>query len=368
MKMIFNVLAITFLLFLSCTTEEVDGNPDDPRNLVVEFLKFDDGSGTVTISATAEKAVRYEFEVGESGVDLASNVTGTHQHTYKETGIYTVVVKAIGSNDRFLKHTEQITVQLGTTGSALPGYETPLEYNNMNLVWSDEFNGDRLNQDYWSYDIGTGCPDLCGWGNNELEYYRAENSWVANGLLTIEARKENFQNSEYTSTKVVTRDKQTFRYGRIDVRAKLPKGQGIWPAFWLLGQNQTSVGWPKCGEIDLMEMIGGSGRERESIGNVFWDNNGVVDQPSKYVLPEGRFYDEYHVFSIIWTDEEIKWLVDDNEFKTFDIKPTTRDEFTKPFYFIMNVAVGGNLPGNPNASTEFPTQMNVDYVRYFQFN
>jgi len=368
MKMLFNSIFLALILFTSCSSETEVIDPANPKDLKVDILKFDDGSGAVVISAFAENAVRYEFEVGVPAVGTQTNTTGTLEHVYNQSGIYSIEVRAIGSNDRFLRHNEQITVQLGTVGAELPGYSTPLDYEGMNLVWSDEFNGDRLNQEDWSYDIGTGCPSLCGWGNNELEYYRAENSWVANGLFTIEARRENFQNSEFTSTKVITRDKQSFLYGRVDIRAKLPRGQGLWPALWMLGQNLNSVGWPKSGEIDIMEMIGGNNRERESIGNIFWDNNGVRDQPSKYFLPTGRFYDEFHVFSIIWTEEEIKWLVDDNEFKTFDITPADREEFSKPFYFIMNVAVGGNLPGSPDEATVFPTQMNVDYIRVFQFN
>ena len=367
MKLLFNLLTIALVTFLSCSTDEPVTDPENPENLVVNVLNSDDGSGIVMFSATAEKAVAYELRSGEAASTTVTNTTGTFEYTYKESGIYTFDIRAFGSNGRFLKHVEQIVVELGTEDTATPGYTTPLSYPDMDLVWSDEFNGDRINTDDWSFEIGTGCPDLCGWGNNELQYYQPDNSRVANGLLTIEAREQLVESSNYTSTRMITRDKQSFLYGRVDIRARLPKGQGIWPALWMLGQNITSVGWPRCGEIDIMEMIGGSGRERQSHGNLYWDQNGPRDNPKTYTLSSGRFYDEFHVFSITWDEEEIKWFVDDEEFHVVNITDDTKSAFHKPFFFIFNIAVGGNWPGSPDNTTVFPTQMDVDYIRVFQF-
>jgi len=155
-------------------------------------------------------------------------------------------------------------------------------------------------------------------------------------------------------------------YGRADIRAIMPKGQGIWPAIWMLGTNQPSVGWPACGEIDIMEMIGGSGRENRVSANMYWEDNGIKNNPRGYTLPEGFLYDKYHVYSIIWTTESITWLIDDIEYHSQDITSPARTEFHSPFYMIMNVAVGGNWPGAPDDTTEFPTSMSVDYVRVFQ--
>jgi beta-glucanase (GH16 family) len=275
-------------------------------------------------------------------------------------------VRAIGEEGRYIKTEERINVLAGDPIDIGEGYSTPINYQGMNLVWNDEFNGGALNTQDWSFDLGNGCPDLCGWGNNELEYYRKENCWVGNGVLTIEARKEDYQGFNYTSSKILTRGSQNFQFGRIDIRALLPQGQGIWPALWMLGSNISSVGWPKCGEIDIMEMAGGGGRENKVTANVFWDDNGKRDDVKSYTLPSGTFADEYHVFSLIWDQNEINWLVNDIKYHTVDITPETKNELRNPFFIILNVAVGGNYPGNPDATSIYPTQMKVDYVRVFQ--
>ena len=136
------------------------------------------------------------------------------------------------------------------------GYESPLTYPGYSLVWSDEFSGNTLNTNDWTHEIGNGCPNLCGWGNSELQSYRSQNSTVADGHLTIEAKREN--SGAYTSSRIKTQGKKFFKYGRIDIRAKVPRGNGLWPAIWMLGESISSVGWPRSGEIDIMEMIGGN--------------------------------------------------------------------------------------------------------------
>ena len=247
------------------------------------------------------------------------------------------------------------------------GFMSPSSYDGYDLVWQDEFDGSSLDLSKWDYDIGTGCPNLCGWGNEEKQYYRSQNVIVGNGVATIRARRESFEESDFTSGKIVTRNIQSFQYGRIDVRALLPDGgQGMWPAIWMLGINQPTVGWPSCGEIDIMEMFGGGGKENRITGNVFWEEGGPANVPSAYTVSGKTFASEYHVFSIEWDDSEIKWFVNNEEFKSFSTSRATRDAFRLPFYFIMNVAVGGIPPGDPDASTDFPTEMRVDYVRYFQ--
>ncbi|MEO0639590.1 MAG: glycoside hydrolase family 16 protein, partial [Bacteroidota bacterium] len=167
-----------------------------------------------------------------------------------------------------------------------------------------------------------------------------------------------------------TRDKQSFQYGRVDIRALLPKGQGIWPALWMLGSNFSSVGWPRCGEIDIMELVGGGeGKDDVVHGTVHWEQDGQRALfGGDYQLPTGIFNDEFHVFSIIWTENAIRWLVDDIEYHVINTSPAELDEFRNSFFFIFNVAVGGDWPGSPDGSTEFPQMMVVDYVRVFQPN
>ena len=242
------------------------------------------------------------------------------------------------------------------------GFQSPLAYTGYTLVWNDEFSGSDLNLSDWSYEIGTGNS---GWGNDELQYYRQENTRVADGVLTIEARKENYLGSSYTSSRLVTLDKQFFRYGKIDIRAIMPRGQGMWPALWMLGQNFPTVGWPETGEIDIMEMIGG--RENTVFGTVHWDNAGSYESyGDSTTLASGTLADEFHVFSIEWDSKSIKWYLDGKQYHIIDITPADLSEFQEEFFFIFNVAVGGRFPGNPDSSTTFPQRMQVDYIRVFE--
>jgi beta-glucanase (GH16 family) len=232
------------------------------------------------------------------------------------------------------------------------------------LVWADEFNGSTLNPDNWTYDLGGG-----GWGNNELETYTTQNATVQGGELRITAQKNS--DGTYTSARLKTQGRQSWTYGKIAARLRLPKGQGIWPAFWMLGNSITTVGWPKCGEIDIMEMIGGGEDRDDSVyGTLHWDANGHASTGSgrlELVDPE-IFNDDYHVFEIEWSTGSIAWKVDGVEFARSSIDAAlwpTMTEFHQPFFIVLNVAVGGNWPGSPNASTPFPQALAVDWVRVY---
>lgn len=247
------------------------------------------------------------------------------------------------------------------------GYTTPTTYANLKAVWADEFNGTALDEKFWNYELGDGCPSNCGWGNSELQFYKKENTSVKDGYLLIQAKPETFGNRNYTSSRLTTQNKVNLKYGRVDIRAALPKGQGLWPALWMLGSNINTVGWPKCGEIDIMEMIGGTGKDNTTYGTAHWDNNGNHAQyGGNTQLVSGVFNDEFHVFSIIWDAKKIVWYVDDKKFHEIDTTPAGLSEFQEDYFFIFNVAVGGSWPGNPDGSTGFPQQMIVDYIRVFQ--
>ncbi|AIQ46626.1 1,3--beta-D-glucan 3-glucanohydrolase [Paenibacillus sp. FSL R7-0273] len=230
-----------------------------------------------------------------------------------------------------------------------------------NLVWSDEFNGTSLNTADWTAENGTGGS---GWGNNELQYYtnRSQNLQVTGGNLVITAQKESYNGSSYTSARIKTQGKKSFTYGKIEARMKLPSGQGIWPAFWMLGSNMDTVGWPKSGEIDIMERVNNNAYVN---GTVHWDANGHAE----YGKVSGNLdFSQYHVYSVEWDAKYIRWYVDGSLFNEFYIENNTgnTEEFQKPFFLLLNLAVGGNWPGSPNASTAFPAQMLVDYVRVYQ--
>jgi beta-glucanase (GH16 family) len=235
------------------------------------------------------------------------------------------------------------------------------------LVWSDEFNlpdGSRPDPTKWGYDTGGN-----GWGNNELEYYtsRTNNARIEGGALVIEALQESYGGRNYTSARLLTKAKWSWTYGRIEARIKIPRGQGLWPAFWMLGTNIDSVGWPTCGEIDIMENIG---RETNMVhgtahGPGYSGGNGIG---GPFVLPGAAVADDFHVVAIEWQTNRIRWFIDNQPY--FMVTPTslpsgTQWVFNQPQFVLLNVAVGGNWPGNPDGTTVFPQRMTVDYVRVY---
>lgn len=246
------------------------------------------------------------------------------------------------------------------------GYTSPTQYPNKSLVWSDEFDGNSLNAAFWNQEIGNGVK---GWGNNELQYYTnsKKNTFVSEGNLIIEARQESIDGFKYSSGRMTTKAKKEFTFGRIDIRAKLPKGNGIWPALWMLGSNISSVSWPACGEIDIMELIGSS--PNVCHGTLHWKGStGHIYKGNSFTSPNGDFFNEFHVFSLIWEKDLLVWMVDDIEFFRLSKSSFGSDNypFNDPQFFIFNVAVGGDWPGSPDANTQFPQRMFVDYIRVFQ--
>ncbi len=254
-----------------------------------------------------------------------------------------------------------------TIGISDVGYTTPDSYPGMTLVWGDEFNTPGApDPAKWTYDLGNG---NWGWGNQELQNYTSspENVTIEDGRLFIFARNEG---GGYTSARLKTQGIYDFQYGRVDIRAMLPIGQGIWPALWMLGSDITTDSWPACGEIDIMELVGH--QPRLIHGTVHWGPDNGQHQYNGSIAPSltfpETFADEFHVFSIDWQENEIKFYLDDVHYHT--ITPANMNGFNYPFndafFFIMNVAVGGQWPGDPDDTTPFPGFMAVDYIRVFQ--
>jgi hypothetical protein len=255
-----------------------------------------------------------------------------------------------------------------TDGNYVPiddaGYNAPASYPGLTLKWSDEFDQTSLDLNSWNYETGGG-----GWGNNELENYTNsdKNSYLTKGYLVLEARQETAGSSNYTSARLQTKGKREFKYGRMDIRAKLPKGKGIWPAIWMLGSNISTTPWPACGEIDIMELLGHE--PNKMYGTMHWGNVGSQSSQSggNYTLPGEDFSQKFHVFSIVWDAAKIDWYVDNQKFFTGNKSVVTGNyPFDNSFFFILNLAVGGGWPGNPDATTVFPQRMFVDYVRVYQ--
>jgi beta-glucanase (GH16 family) len=242
------------------------------------------------------------------------------------------------------------------------------------LIWSDEFStpdGSTPDLKKWTYDLGGK-----GWGNHELESYtnRPENARIEKGNLVITAQKETYTAADgitrdYTSARLKTQGLFTQTYGRIEARIKIPEGQGMWPAFWMLGEDIPTVGWPKCGEIDIMENIG---KEPGTVhGSMHGPNTAgpTSDLTAAFRLPAGQnFANDFHIYAVEWEPDTVRFYVDSNLYATFNSSQWPAGGtwvFDHPFFIILNVAVGGSWPGSPDTTTVFPQQMLVDYVRVY---
>ena len=246
------------------------------------------------------------------------------------------------------------------TTSTVTTFQSELE-----LVWSDEFDGTTLNLDNWSYELGDGCPNLCGWGNNELQEYTDDNHRLEDGMLIISAKKGS--NSNYTSTRIKTKGKQEFQYGRIEARVKVPSGAGMWPAFWALGNDIETNSWPNCGEIDIVEYVG------KNPGQIFTS----VHTPSSYgntvnsmITNVPNVEEDFHNYAVEWNENFIDFFFDDTRVYTYFVQTKNQNTwpFNKPFFFILNLAVGGNFGGPVANNIEFPREFIIDYVRVYQQN
>jgi beta-glucanase (GH16 family) len=239
--------------------------------------------------------------------------------------------------------------------------------NNDTLVWEEEFddNNGVLNPANWTVEKGDGCPNLCGWGNQEKQYYREENIEVSNGTLKIKARKESYAGRSFTSARIKTQGKYNFTYGKAEIKAKLPKNTGSWPAIWLLGESISFNSWPFCGEIDIMEQRGQPIDKSYVLGTVHW-NDGSAYKPASYSVNSEsveNLSSEWHIYTMDWTEDYIKISVDDDHY--YQINTNDTMPFDAPFFFVVNVAIGGTLGGvvDPNFSEDI---MEIDYIRVYQ--
>jgi len=245
---------------------------------------------------------------------------------------------------------------------AIPGWD---------LVWNDEFKSTSINTTKWTFEV-----NAQGGGNNELQYYtdRPVNAYIENEALVITALKETFTGVEgtrdFTSARLVTKNKGDWKYGRLDIRAKLPYGQGLWPAIWMMPAESVYGVWAASGEIDIVELLG---QEPNKVYGTLhyggqWPNN--AHSGGFYVLPQSDFSKDFHLFTLEWDTTEFRWYVDGNHYLTQNNWYTTNFPFPAPFnqkfFLILNVAVGGNWPGSPDLSTPFPQMLTVDYVRVYK--
>lgn len=394
MKKLMNLLVVIILACFACG----DSNTEVPTPINSTEISISDGTTiegagasmlefTVTTKTVVETEIIVSYSVAGITATPDSDFAATDGTIEIPAGSRSGIISIPIIDDEIKEVEEEFSVTLtkatnATIGKATAtglirdnddpvynesGYETATSHFGYNLEWSDEFSEKALNTDFYNFDLGDGCPDLCGWGNNELQLFtdKAENIFLEDGKLIMRALKDDRNN--FTSAKIHTKDKQRFQYGRIDIRAKLPEGQGLWPALWMLGQNIDAVGWPACGEIDIMELVGNE--PKTTHGTAHWGPQGGQNKfnTASYSIDE-KFSEKFHVFTLVWELNEMVWYMDEIKIHSISTSTTQGDlyPFNQPFYMIFNVAVGGNWPGRPDDTTVFPQQMEIDYIRYFK--
>ncbi|HKI69199.1 MAG TPA: glycoside hydrolase family 16 protein [Verrucomicrobiae bacterium] len=266
--------------------------------------------------------------------------------------------------------TKQSPSLLGTllVTLGLLGYSTVTARAEWKLVWSDEFNGATVDTNHWRFETG----NHRGWGNRELEFYtsRPENAYVSNGVLHIVARKESTNGFSYTSARMKTEEFFAQKYGRFEFRARVPAGQGFWPALWLMPEHSPYGGWPRCGEIDIMENRGSSSAVVQGSVHFAGPDGGHLQATGLYTFQQNNGATNFHTYVLDWTTNSIQWRVDGNLYETQTNWSTAKAPypapFDQPFYIIMNLAVGGAYGGDPDTNTVFPGEMQVDYVRVYE--
>lgn len=258
------------------------------------------------------------------------------------------------------------------------GYVASTNYNGYSLVWSDEFEDNNLDLTKWDYHVGTGCPNLCNWGNNELQYFKnnSQNVFLQEGNLIIKAKNENIEGKNYSSGRIHTDNKFEFKYGRVDIRACMPSVPGTWVALFMMNKNYSinnpNAYWPSGGEIDIMEYIGENHHDVMGTAHYGTDfpNNHRYNSSHFGTLNNQSFNSAYYVYSIIWEENQITWLVNDIVYHTITPSTTSANgqpyPFNDAFYFIFSLSVGGNLTNVEPQIQNFPDYLIIDYVRVYQ--
>ncbi|TLX74944.1 glycoside hydrolase family 16 protein [Labilibacter sediminis] len=305
--------------------------------------------------------VQWDFGNGET-ISKSTDKTSVRTVHYPLKGNYEVTLIIWGPLNT-ISDTKTVTKTI-TIAEDDDDFVPPVE----TLVWSDEFNSSTINTSNWTFEIGTGD---WGWGNDELQYYTdGDNAEIKDGKLVITAQKvnDNKARGSYTSTRMITWGKQEFTYGKIEVRAKLPSGRGIWPAIWMLGANLNSVGWPACGEIDIMEYVGYEPNIVHSTVHTTVGSGANGNGSSKNL---DTAEEEFHIYGLNWTETELTFYIDTPDNVVHIYGPANKNSsnwpFNKPHFFILNVAVGGTWGGAQGIDNSiFPQTMEVDYVRVYQ--
>ncbi len=345
-----SILVLLVCAFAACGKKGGDGTgtPNNPpTELKLTSTVSTDASGNVSLTATAKNAVSYEFDFG-NGL-FQTSTTGTVTYKYLAAGTYTIKVTAKSSTGQTSVTSIQVSVSLtASTGGTGSG-----------ATWAEEFNTDGApDPALWGYDLGNNN----GWGNNELEYYtnRTDNAVVSGGTLKINLKKEAYMGSAYTSARILTLNKFSFKYGKLEIRAKLPAGAGTWPAIWAMGDDIATNPWPGCGEIDIMEHVGNS--LNKIYGTVHYPGHSGGNAVGGNTMITGATTD-FHRYALDWSATAVKFMVDDVVY--FTVPNDSTLPFNHKFFIILNVAMGGNFGGAVDPAFNNAT-MEVDYIRLYQ--
>ena len=360
---IYSFLVLTSLLFSACSSSNSD---DDDSGYEVDFEYEIDSTNPNSVNFTNSSTgdylyVQWDFDNDETP-EKSIDKTTTRTIYYPFAGTYDITLTVWGPSNS-TSDTKSVSKTI-TIESDDPDYD-PSEPSET-LVWSDEFNGSSINTTNWTFETGAG-----GWGNNELQNYTdGDNASIEDGKLIITAKKVNDDKTagSYTSTRMISWNKQEFTYGRMEIRAKLPSGTGVWPAIWMLGANLDTAGWPACGEMDIMEYVG---YDPYNVHSSLHTTSSYGSTTNTSSLTVENCEDEFNVYGMIWTEESISFYVNDKDNPFYTYAPTVKTEEKWPFYkdqfFILNLAVGGNWGGVEGIDNDiFPQTMEVDYVRVYQ--
>lgn len=339
---ILNLLIAASVAIGSCGKDGGGGSSGTaPSNLQVAAVVATDNSGNVNFTATATNATSYDFDFGNGIYQTVAS--GTVTYRYPTSGNYTVKVTAKNSSNLSINKTITVNVNVA-----------------MSLVWSDEFNTPGApDPGKWTYDIGTGSG---GWGNAELQYYtdRSQNANIQNGVLRINAIKENYLGSTWTSARLKTQGKYAFKYGKVEISAKFPAGGGTWPAGWALGNNIQTAGWPACGEIDIVEHLGRDLNKIYATLHYPGRFGGNADGNTRLI---SNATTEFHKYTLEWNASVVKMSVDDQLIHS--VANSTALPFNQDFFLILNLAIGGNF-GGAVASGLTNATYEIDYIRVYQ--
>ena len=345
--------------FFACSSDSSTSGPnvseDFPTSSSSQIAANSSSSISTSLSAGSSSHNDVESSSSANVIPSSSSDNSTSSSTESNSSSSRIATNSSSS------------LRLSSANVSSSSIDAPLSSSSESpYFWNDEFDGEAIDTSKWMFEIGTGSN---GWGNNEKEYYtsRKDNAYIKDGVLHICAKKEDYEGQKYTSARMLTKGKFAFKYGTVEARIALPTGKGIWPAFWMLGENFDTVGWPACGEIDIIEAVNS---ENIVYGTNHWANG---SEYATYGNNTGSYRDQkhkmditqFHTYKFTWDEKYIRMFVDDFMYHEILIENSTGDteEFHKPFFFLLNVAVAGNWPGFEVDDTQFPNEMLVDYIR-----